>query len=63
MEAWIRVMAAEMVTSGFTSFTEGELDSDKDEGWSLLLWNCWFTESKVCEQIIIRGCNKSNSGA
>lgn len=53
MEAWIRIVAAERVRSGFTSFTEGELDSGIDEGWSLLLWNWWFTVGDlVCKQII-----------
>lgn len=41
--AWIRVMAAEMVRSGLTSFLEGELDLEMGEGWSLFLWNWWFT--------------------
>lgn len=44
MEAWIRVMAAEMVRSGLVSLVEGELDLEMGEGQALLLWNWWFTE-------------------
>lgn len=33
MEAWIRVMASEMVRSGFISLIEGELGLEKDEEW------------------------------
>lgn len=42
MEAWIKVMAAEMVRSGLTSPTEGGLGLEEDGGWSLLLWSWWF---------------------
>lgn len=41
MEAWIRVMASEMVRSGLTSLIEGKLGFEMGEGWSLLLWNWW----------------------
>lgn len=43
MEGWIRMMAAEMVTNGLISFIEGKLDLEIGVGWSLLLWNWWFT--------------------
>jgi len=43
MEAWIRVMAAEMVRHGLIFLIEGELDLEIDEGCSLLWWNWWFT--------------------
>lgn len=42
MEAWIRVMAAEMVRNAVIFLIEGELDLEIGEGWSLLLWNWWF---------------------